>query len=286
MTKQKKNKADHDERMHPLIHQREIFYFEHLGRYHFVSQFVKNKTVLDVACGNGYGSSLLNQAGSNLVVGVDSSPEAINYAQKNYAEKGLKFIKANALNLPFNKKTFDIVVSLETIEHLDNPDKFLREIKRVLRNNGLLILSTPNRFTSPLGNPYHKKEYCASSLEKLLKRNFNNYCFYCQNNDFSTNILKVNSPSIINNIKFYQLSKHKDLALYFLILASDQKLPLATKPLYLCFPDDISPAVTGKLRKILRIREGELKQIYASRGWKIISLLHKFRLKIPLLNKL
>lgn len=152
----------------------------HLARYQFVADFVQEKTVLDIACGTGYGSELLAQHKAKKVIGVDLSKETILENQKKYVRDNLIFQTGNAERLNFPDNSFDVVVSLETIEHLKKRDQFLSEIARILRPIGLLILSTPNKeatlrskfWPKPL-NPYHLIEYKKGQLERLVKKHFN-----------------------------------------------------------------------------------------------------------------
>ncbi len=140
-------------------------YLEHISRYEFAATYVEGKTVLDVACGNGYGADLLLNSGkARSVVGADISEEAINYAKNNYASENLEFYIEDAADTHFNDKTFDIIVSFETIEHINNYLQYLVEMKRILQDDGILVVSTPNRkFASPGSeepiNPFHKKEF-------------------------------------------------------------------------------------------------------------------------------
>ena len=119
---------------------------EHMNRYIFASDLVKNKKVLDAACGTGYGTALLAQS-AERVFGIDISKEAISYAESNYSAKNVNFAVANIEKLPFESDFFDVVVSFETIEHVDTQkqEKFLSEVKRILKKDGIFIISTPNK---------------------------------------------------------------------------------------------------------------------------------------------
>jgi len=154
-------------------------------RYLFASQFIKNKIVLDVACGIGYGSDTMKIAQpSAIVVGGDGYFNGLTYG-KNVYKKQIKFFQLDALHLPFADSTFDVIVSMETIEHLTNLNEFLKEVNRVLKIGGLFVCSTPNRlFTERIGgtgdNPFHLKEFVVEELEKILLKYFNNLKFYGQ----------------------------------------------------------------------------------------------------------
>ena len=162
---------------------------EHLTRYRFACQFAKNKIVLDLGCGNGYGSFELAKNGkAKRVIGVDKSMEAINYAQKHYQNENLEFRIGDVSNLDFPAESADIIVAFEIIEHLKEPEKFLEEIKKVLKPDGLCLISTPNRkiasypclkYRRPR-NIYHEFELTENEFLNLLKGHFKIVDFYGQ----------------------------------------------------------------------------------------------------------
>jgi len=118
----------------------------HFARYASGISFVKGKRVLDIACGEGYGSFLLKEAGALSVVGVDISEISISQAKKLFADKNLEYLVAD-LNKPlslFKNHEFDVVISTETIEHLINPKFFLESIKQLIKPDGIIILTCPN----------------------------------------------------------------------------------------------------------------------------------------------
>jgi len=152
---------------------------EHTKRYEFAKKLVKNKIVIDVACGTGFGSLLLANAGAKKIVGIDNDANAISYGNEHYPLKKIIFIQADAQKIPLNNNFADVVISFETIEHLPNPKQFLLEINRLLKPNGILLLSTPNKETSYGDNPFHLKEYAFSDLRRELS-NFTSISFYGQ----------------------------------------------------------------------------------------------------------
>ncbi len=158
-----------DERLKSLL-------IEDLAKFHFVSQYTVGKYVLDAGCGAGQGSAYLLKTGAHYVVGVDVSSEAIMYAKNLYAQQNLAFAVMDVLNLGFPSCTFDFVTSIEVIEHLTNPERYLAEIRRVLKDQGMLALSTPNKsVSSPTPGtmwPYHVREFYPHELEILLKKYF------------------------------------------------------------------------------------------------------------------
>jgi ubiquinone/menaquinone biosynthesis C-methylase UbiE len=149
---------------------------EHYHRYATVLNIVAGKSVLDAACGEGYGSALMSEVASS-VVGVDIAVAAVQHASNTYAHKSsLKYRQGSATALNFADASFDVVVSFETIEHLGEQEEMLAEIRRVLREDGLLIISSPNRpvYSEESGehNEFHVKELDFYEFDTLLKAQF------------------------------------------------------------------------------------------------------------------
>jgi SAM-dependent methyltransferase len=145
---------------------------EHINRYFFVLDFVNDKSVLDVACGSGYGTKLISKT-ARFAVGIDISHEALIFAKKDTYGSNIDFILADATNLPFREGAFESVVSFETIEHLRDYQQFLQELKYALSINGTVIISTPNGrlFRSSLevpDNPFHFKLFEPKEFYELL----------------------------------------------------------------------------------------------------------------------
>jgi SAM-dependent methyltransferase len=122
--------------------------------------------VLDLGCGTGYGTAEL-AAHEARVIGMDRvAPTA--EARRSAA----RFVRGELRGLPFARASFDLVVSFQVIEHLLDPSDTLREITRVLRPSGALLLTTPNLLQSERENPYHVHEYAAAELAAALLRWF------------------------------------------------------------------------------------------------------------------
>lgn len=149
---------------------------EHLVRYISTKSILSGKNVLDVGCGVGYGSHYLATSGSKSVLGIDNSTTAISYAKTHFKSQNLEFREMDITDMKLEYKTFDAVIAFEVIEHLSEQEKFLLEIKRVLKNDGILFISSPNRESNPPGyeNPFHIKEFNSSEFKNILKKYFEN----------------------------------------------------------------------------------------------------------------
>lgn len=148
---------------------------EHYHRYLFARSLCAGLDVLDVASGEGYGSAQLAQV-ARSVVGVEYSPDTVRSASANFPRANLRFIQGDARALPLADASVDAVVSFETIEHFDGQEAFVSEIRRVLRPDGHLIVSTPDRdIYSPANRPpneYHVRELSRNEFSALLHRYF------------------------------------------------------------------------------------------------------------------
>ncbi len=192
------------ERMIPELNQKDEVYLEHMSRYIFASQFVKNKIVLDIACGSGYGSDLLLKEGAKKIFSVDISQEAIEYCRKKYKNDKISFIVGDVKQIPVEDDSIDVVVSFETVEHIsfEEQKKFMQEIKRVLKSDGMLIMSTPNTIVYPKNNPYHIKELSPNEFKKLLSGYFKRVNMFFQDDVWSSYFL---SADVLKNKRVVKL---------------------------------------------------------------------------------
>lgn len=159
---------DVDERMVPSKHKGSGIYGEHVARYMAATDLVEGKVVLDIASGSGYGTEILSRHAKSII-GVDVSQGAIDFAKKEYSGKNITYKKSDGKTIPLPDNTFDVVVSFETIEHLEDYKFFMQEIKRVLKDDGLFILSTPNELEFAEGNHFHLHEFEQDELIGLAK---------------------------------------------------------------------------------------------------------------------
>lgn len=143
---------------------------DHWERYEFARQFIKDKEVADVACGCGYGTGILAQSGKKLI-GLDIDAETIAWARQFYGDRA-DFRRVAGIGWPIDYHSVDMVVSLETIEHLADPKEFLAQAMRVLRRDGKLLLSTPcNELNSRYHpeNQFHLREYSWTEFGELVE---------------------------------------------------------------------------------------------------------------------
>ena len=150
----------------------------HIKAYDFVAPFCENKKVLDVGCFIGYGETRISSKAKEIVA-IDSDDNALEFARQNRFLPNVNFKKVDAKHLPFSDETFNIVIAFQLIEHIppDETGRFLSEVKRVLKMNGLLFIVTPNRkfrllpFQRPF-NSEHFREFTAKGLCKILQTHF------------------------------------------------------------------------------------------------------------------
>lgn len=164
------------ERLETFIKSRDAI--EHLHRYSLALEYIKGKVVVDIASGEGYGSNLMSKV-ANHVYGVDIDNAAIENAKNKYIKNNLEFLNGSADNIPIASNSVDVVVSFETIEHHDKHDEMMLEIKRILKEDGLLIMSSPDKKfysdTRNYKNEFHVKELYKDEFNNLIAKYFNNH---------------------------------------------------------------------------------------------------------------
>lgn len=210
---------------------------EHLHRYAFAKEHVGGKTVLDLACGEGYGANLLAGVAAQ-VIGVDVAADVIDHANRKYGNSSrLSFRVGSCTAVPLDDESVDVVVSFETLEHVDDQEQMLREIRRVLRPRGLLVASTPDKLHYSVlpnnTNPYHVKEFFKEEFEALLGRFFTHVNLFEQKICHGSVIVPA-ADRAIDSFRHYQGNFQSvtgasgvTSAVYNVALATDEELGAA-----------------------------------------------------------
>jgi O-antigen biosynthesis protein len=171
---------------------------EHLHRYLLAAPLCDGCDVLDIACGQGYGSAILGQR-ARSVCGVDIDAASVARASTLYPNAHLRFAAGSCTAIPAQDRSFDVVVSFETIEHITEHELFLQEIRRVLRDDGVLIISTPDKvvYNKQLANPnpFHVRELTRDEFEALLKQYFAHVTLAGQRTLFGSTLVSETSPT-------------------------------------------------------------------------------------------
>jgi ubiquinone/menaquinone biosynthesis C-methylase UbiE len=188
-------RASHDENNN-VTYQRCQFAYE------FVLPHIKEKKVLDLGCGLAYGTALMAEPATEIT-GVDYDESTIENNKERYRNiANLAFIRSSLPPLPFADNSFDVVTLFQFIEHIADRKKLLQECKRVLRQDGTLILTTPNAIKSFARNPFHIHEYTFEEMKgelstifpshelKSLKGNEKVNAYYIQNEKMVRKILR------------------------------------------------------------------------------------------------
>lgn len=153
------------ERTVPGIWHENYWFRRHEVVYLRIADLVTGMDVLEAGCGEGYGAHLLANHARSLHA-LDYDDYATGHVHAAYTD--VPVLRANLVQLPYADESFDVVVSLQTIEHLWNQEAFVAECLRVLRPGGTIVISTPNTLTFPPGNIYHPKELTPDELRSLL----------------------------------------------------------------------------------------------------------------------
>lgn len=169
------------ERMIPEHNKDTQLYKDHMERYELACQYAEGKTIVDVACGVGYGSKMLAEAGAVKVIGIDISPGAIQYASENFHHPAVEFQVGDCRHLK-NIPKVDMVVSFETIEHINETEQFIKQVKRILKKDGLWFVSTPNKDVYPSQSEFHPKMFTEREFKKILEKHFDCQNYYYQHN--------------------------------------------------------------------------------------------------------
>lgn len=203
---------------------------EHLHRYKHVCEIVTGLKVLDIACGEGYGSYMIAHH-AQQVIGIDLSADIIEHASQTYQKSNLNFIIGDCRKIPVDSGTIDVVVSFETIEHHTFHEEMMAEIKRILTSAGVLIISSPDKdiysTKRNYSNPFHQKELSKPEFISLLEKNFKNIQIFNQRILYGSAIFSEYHNTKLKNYHLHQNQGYDGIhdALYLIGVASDREIP-------------------------------------------------------------
>lgn len=164
---------EHPERFDPADSSGTLMDAEHRCRYWWAARAAAGREVLDAGCGTGYGTVILAEAGASKVTGIDLAADAVSTASDRLGDLGA-VVQGDLRELPFEDDSFDLIVCFEAIEHIADGPAVIAEFRRVLRPDGLLLISSPNPGVYPDGNEHHVHEYSPSELVDLVGSDFPN----------------------------------------------------------------------------------------------------------------
>jgi 2-polyprenyl-3-methyl-5-hydroxy-6-metoxy-1,4-benzoquinol methylase len=176
-----------------------LTFIQSLKAYVFAQDHCKDKKVLDLGCGEGYGVSYLSKY-STKITGVDYDADSMKAARRKYKAANTEFITRDIINdkLPTG---YDSVVSYQTIEHFEDVDAYLKQVDSSLKKNGVFLVSTPNKdIVSYVFNPFHYHEFTVSSLENKLKKYFKKVEIYGVFGDEKVTKVRLKNQKIIKAI--------------------------------------------------------------------------------------
>ncbi|OBR64338.1 hypothetical protein A7K91_12545 [Paenibacillus oryzae] len=243
------------ERFYP--NKRDISYYEHNHRYHLASSFAKDKRILDIACGEGYGTHFLSQFASEII-GVDVDSQTIKTAQGKYLNPNLEYKVDDINKLSFDEGYFDIVVCFETIEHVPDPFTALNNLKRVLKKDGVLIISTPNKAVysdeKQFNNPHHIYEFYFTDFQESLEKCFPKIEIYGQRVVRGSYVWELNRlDSNINNMNNGIL-----LPMYYIAVCSEEIIERQIKSSFYC--DEFVDFEIDQAKQIIAQKDVELME--------------------------
>ena len=210
---------------------------EHFSRYRFAAKLTQQISthepghkpdVLDIGCGAGYGTATLAEVAASAT-GIDLAPEAIEHARAHYSLPNLTYVPGSATDLPFPADSFDLITAFEVIEHLADPSKMLAEARRVLRPNGVFLVSTPNKTyyaeTRALDgpNPYHLHEFTFDEFTDALRSVFPSSHILLQNHTDAFSFYEPNATSL-TDARIETIAGSPNDAHFFLAVCSAQPI--------------------------------------------------------------
>lgn len=211
---------------------------DHLHRYSIASNYIENKIVLDIASGEGYGTNLLSKKAKS-VYGVDIDEITVSKAKQKYQADNLEYLVGSTDAIPLETNSVDVVISFETIEHHDKHNEMLTEIKRVLKPEGILIISTPDKYfysdKRNFNNSFHIKELYKDEFINLISTFFNKTQIlnqiYISGNSLIINDEEMKSLELVSG-DFTQINTLEKEAFYLIAIASNVDFKLQNTSIF------------------------------------------------------
>ena len=215
---------------------------EHLHRYLMARELAKGKIVLDVASGEGYGTSMLAQV-ARRAIGVDISRETVEHARRKYDKDNIEFRVGSCAEIPMHSNSVDLVVSFETIEHHDQHEAMMKEIKRILKPGGVILISSPEKHQYSVvpnyTNEFHVKELFRHEFEALMAANFKNVAMFGQKIVYGSGVFRETSAETTVTYDASAIPQIPETSspgmlrpVYLIALASDAQLPAVSSSLF------------------------------------------------------
>ncbi len=194
----------------------QVAYHRSIIGYNFIVDNLRNSRnaeCLEIGSTEGFGTSKIAEK-VRMVIAVDKDKETIEHASAKNKQQNVKFKVADGTNLPFNDESFDLVVSLQVIEHIEDDHKYLQEIKRVLKPKGLFFCSTPNKKNRYIKdkpwNRFHVREYDYQEFKSLFNNYFSRvqpFCISAKGNTAEFEKKRLKKVHLMNRIDFLNLRR-------------------------------------------------------------------------------
>lgn len=211
---------------------------EHMQRYKSIIKLVKEKKVIDIACGEGYGTAMLAETASEIM-GIDIDADTIGRAQEKYNRENLCYKIGSVEKIPVADNSVDLIVSFETIEHVTEElqHAFLKECARVLKSSGMLIMSTPNKeiYSDQYNyvNEYHVHEFYHDEYLQFLKQKFKFVELY--NQAFQVVSLLSDCGNKEKNLHYFSNEQYETQGKYYIAVASNEPIAqLEISSMFMC----------------------------------------------------
>ena len=247
--------------------------YEHRHRYLVARTMATGKRVLDIASGEGYGADLLAEV-ADSVIGIDIDPAATEHSRKTYRNPRLNFTTGSCAHIPLPDNSVEVVTSFETIEHHSDHIEMVGELRRVMTEDGLLVISSPNKLVysdiPQYSNPFHVKELYLCEFFDLLRSQFANVVLFGQRiagfsvmHDLSSNDdeqIDWVTSSLDESLKGATIQLPDPM--YFIAFCSNAVLPKLHASLFADLDDDLIErmrldSATAKEDALLRGRSEE-----------------------------